>query len=96
MHGDMHEKVAEAQRLATEVTAEAVSEDGAVRVVAGPGGDVREIDLRMGAFELSGVELGELTAATVKTAAVAADAALAAAIRASLSDMFAAEREDGR
>lgn len=96
MHGDMNEKVAEAQRLATEVTAEAVSEDGAVRVVAGPGGDVREIDLRMGAFELSGVELGELTAATVKTAAVAADAALAAAIRASLSDMFASEREDDR
>jgi DNA-binding protein YbaB len=96
MHGDMHHKVAEAQRLAAETTAEAVSEDGAVRVVAGPGGEVREIDLRMSAFELSGVELGELTAATVKAATVAADAALAAAVRASLSDMFETEREEHR
>lgn len=96
MHGDMHDKIAEAQRLATEVTAEAVSEDGAVRVVARPGGDVQEIDLRLNAFDLSGVELGELTAATVKAATRAADAVLAEAIRGSLSDMFGAEREENR
>ena len=96
MQGDMNNKIAEAQRLAAEVTAEAVSEDGAVRVVSRPGGDVKEIDLRMNAFELSGVELGELTAATVKAAQSAADAVLAEAVRASLSDIFEGEREEYR
>ncbi|WP_158630296.1 YbaB/EbfC family nucleoid-associated protein [Glycomyces terrestris] len=92
----MQNRVAEAQRLAAETEAEAVSEDGAVRVVAGPGGDVRIIDLRMNAFELSGLELGELTAATVKTATDEADRQLSEAIRQSLAGLFAAEREEGQ
>lgn len=96
MHGDIHSKLAEAQRLAAEVEVEAVSENGEVRVVAGPGGDVRTIDLRMNAFELSGLELGELTAATVKTATDEADRELSEQIRRTLSDVFAAEREEGQ
>jgi len=96
MQGDMQNKIAETQRLAAEMTAEAISESGEVRVVAGAGGEVKEIDLRLSAFELSGVELGEMVAATSKAATAAADAALASAVRASLSDMFGAEREENR
>ncbi|GAA1674810.1 hypothetical protein GCM10009830_21620 [Glycomyces endophyticus] len=94
MYGDIHSKLAEAQRLAAETEAEAVSEDGAVRVVAGPGGDVRIIDLRMNAFELSGFELGEITTAAVKAATDEADRELSEAIRRTLADVFAAEREE--
>jgi hypothetical protein len=67
-----------------------------VRVVAGPGGEVKEIDLRLGAFELSGVELGELTAATVKRATADADRRLSEGIRGMLSGVFAAEQEEQR
>ncbi|WP_112141256.1 YbaB/EbfC family nucleoid-associated protein [Glycomyces dulcitolivorans] len=96
MHGDIHSKLAEAQRLAAETEVEAVSEDGSVRVVAGPGGDVRMIDLRMNAFELSGLELGEITTATVKAATDEADRELSEAIRRTLTDVFDAEREENQ
>jgi hypothetical protein len=92
----MHNKIAEVQRMAAEVRAEAVSEDGSVRVVAGPSGEVREIDLRLSAFELSGVELGEVTAATVKVATAAADRDLAERVRGLVSDVFASEKEGGQ
>jgi hypothetical protein len=50
----------------------------------------------MNAFELSGLELGELTAATVKTATDEADRELSEQIRRTLADVFAAEREEGQ
>lgn len=65
---EMQRKVQDVQRLAAEVESEAVSEDGAVRVVAGAAGNIRELDLRMTAFQLSGVELGELIVETIRTA----------------------------
>jgi DNA-binding protein YbaB len=92
----MHHRIAEVQRMAAELTAEAVSPDGAVRVVAGPAGEVKQIDQRLSAFELSGVELGEVTAAAVKTATSAADRELAARVRGLMSDVFEAEREANR
>jgi len=94
MHGDIQGRLAETQRLAAEATAEAVSENGEVRVVAGPGGEVKLIDLRIHAFELSGFEIGELTAATIKVAAAKADQALAASIRGLLGGFFEAERQE--
>lgn len=65
---DMRRKVKEIERIAVEVRGEAISEGGAVRVVAGAAESVKEIDLRMSAFELSGVELGELIVQTMKEA----------------------------
>jgi len=94
MHGDINGRIAAVQQMAAELRAEAVSEDGSVRVVAGPGGEVKEIDLRLSAFEMSGVELGELAAATVKRATADADRRLSEEIRGTLSGVFAAEREE--
>ena len=54
--------------LVEQAEAEAISEDGMVRVVAGPGGQTKEIDLRNHAFEISGVELGELIVSTMRAA----------------------------
>jgi DNA-binding protein YbaB len=56
------------KNLVEQAEAEAVSEAGMVRIVAGPGGQVKEIDLRNHAFELSGVELGELIVSTMRAA----------------------------
>jgi len=65
---DIHRQTAEIQRLATETEGEAVSESGEVRVVAGAAGSLKALDLRLSAFEMSGVELGEMIVATIKAA----------------------------
>lgn len=65
---DMQRRAQEMQRLALEAEAEVVSEDGAVRVVAGPAGNVKVLDLRLNAFNLSGVELGEVVVETINAA----------------------------
>ncbi|MFG3342551.1 YbaB/EbfC family nucleoid-associated protein [Glycomyces sp. NPDC048151] len=65
---DMQRKAGEIQRLAAEAEGEAVSEDGKVRVVAGAAGNIKVLDLRLSAFELSGVELGEVIVETIKAA----------------------------
>lgn len=65
---DMQRKAGEIQRLAAEAEGEAVSEDGAVRVVTGAGGNVKVLDLRMNAFTMSGVELGEAIVETIRAA----------------------------
>jgi DNA-binding protein YbaB len=96
MHGDINGRIAAVQQMAAELRAEAVSEDGAVRVVAGPGGEVKEIDLRLNAFEMSGLELGELTAATVKRATADADRRLSAEIRGVVGGLFGAAQEEQR
>lgn len=64
----MRQGVQQIQEMAARAEAEVVSEDGAVRVVAAPGGAMKELDLRMSAFQLSGVELGEAIVATYKQA----------------------------
>jgi DNA-binding protein YbaB len=65
---DMQRKASDIQRLAVEAQGEAVSEDGSVRVVTGAAGDLRELDLRLSAFQLSGVELGEAIVETIRAA----------------------------
>lgn len=65
---DMQRKAKAIERIALEVQGEAISDDGAVRVVAGAADSIKELDLRMSAFQLSGVELGELIVATIKDA----------------------------
>jgi DNA-binding protein YbaB len=65
---EMQRQAAEIQRLAVEAEAEAVSEDGAVRVVAGAAGNLKELDLRLNAFQMSGYELGELIVETIRAA----------------------------
>jgi len=65
---DMQRKAGEMQRLAVEAEGEAVSENGSVRVVTGAAGNVKVLDLRMSAFELSGVELGEVIVETIRAA----------------------------
>lgn len=64
----MRRKAKEIERIAVEVQSEAISEDGAVRVVAGAADSLKELDLRMSAFQLSGVELGELIVETINDA----------------------------
>ncbi|WP_030144256.1 YbaB/EbfC family nucleoid-associated protein [Glycomyces sp. NRRL B-16210] len=76
----MQRRAQEVQHLAVEAEAEAVSEDGGVRVVAGPAGDIKVLDLRLNAFELSGVELGEAIVATVNAAENKAKTELSAEI----------------
>ncbi|MQM27411.1 YbaB/EbfC family nucleoid-associated protein [Glycomyces albidus] len=65
---DMRRKAKEIERLAVELEGEAVSEDGAVRVVTGAAGNIKELDLRMSAYQMSGVELGELIVETIRAA----------------------------
>ena len=90
----MRSKVADIQRLATETEAEAVSADGEVRVVAGVSGVVKEIDLRMKAFELSGVELGEVIAETIKSATTKADQELSQQVNSIMGDFMGNETEE--
>lgn len=92
----MRNKVAEVQRLATEMEAETVSEDGEVRVVAGASGVVKEIDLRMKAFQLSGVELGEVIAATIKSATAKADQELSEQVNGIMGDLVETQQQEER
>jgi DNA-binding protein YbaB len=71
---DMRRKAKEIERLAAELEGEAVSEDGAVRVVTGAAGNVKVLDLRMSAYQMSGVELGELIVETIRAAGSKAQA----------------------
>lgn len=96
MPDDMQSRVAEVQRLATETEAEAVSEYGEVRVVAGPSGVIKEIDLRMKAFQLSGVELGEEIVKTIKSATTKADQELSQQVDRIMNDLFESDEEEGR
>lgn len=91
---DMAAKVAEVQRVAAEAEAEAVSENGAVRVVAGPAGQIKLLDLQLSAFDMSGVELGELLVQTIHAATRNADAAMEAAVNSIFGEVFAGLGED--
>ncbi|HEU5127813.1 MAG TPA: YbaB/EbfC family nucleoid-associated protein [Glycomyces sp.] len=68
------------QRLVAEAEAEVTSENSAVRIVAGPGGQIKEIDLRLEAFGMSGVELGEMIVETLNAAHAEVERELAATI----------------
>lgn len=94
--GDMQGRVREVQRLAAETTGEAVSEGGEVRVVAGTGGSIVELDLRMSAFQLSGVELGEIIVETVKAADAKVSEELSAAVSALMGGVLPEETEGGQ
>ena len=65
---DMQQRARQVQQMAAQAEAEAVSENGAVRVVAAPGGRPKELDLRQNAFQMSGVELGEMIVETMRAA----------------------------
>lgn len=93
----MQARTREIERLAAEARGESVSEHGEVRVVAASGGRIAELDLRMSAFELSGVELGEAVVSTLRAAQDQLDAQLTSAVQAamgSLGDLD--EEEEGR
>lgn len=92
----MQSKIARVQRLALEAEAEAVSEDGAVRVVAGSGGQVKELDLRLKAFDLSGVELGALIVETIRAATQQVERELSAEVNQVMASMTANEEETPR
>lgn len=68
------------QRLVAAAEAEVTSENSAVRIVAGPGGQIKEIDLRLEAFGMSGVELGEMIVETLNAAHAKVERELAATI----------------
>jgi DNA-binding protein YbaB len=93
----MQARTREIERIAAEARGESVSEGGEVRVVASAGGRIAELDLRMSAFELSGVELGEIIVSTFRAAEDQLDAQLTSAIQATMGSLadLAAE-EDGR
>lgn len=82
---DIRQRTLDIQQSVAEASAEAVSEGGEVRVVAGAGGALKEVDLRLSAFELSGVELGELLVETIR----AADRRLSADLEARIRDLMA-------
>ncbi|THV34382.1 YbaB/EbfC family nucleoid-associated protein [Glycomyces buryatensis] len=69
-------------RLVEEAEAEAVAQTGEVRVVARSAGRIKELDLRSSAFQLSGLELGELIVETIRTANSRLQQDLSAAIAA--------------
>jgi DNA-binding protein YbaB len=69
---DMRRKAKAIEKVAVEVQGEAISEDGAVRVVAGAADSIKELDLRMSAFQL-----GELIVTTIKDANAKVQAELA-------------------
>lgn len=77
---DMRRRAKEVERIAVEARAEAVSEDGSVRVVVGAGGNIGEIDLQFSAFQMSGVELGEAIVETIRAAESRVQTELAAEI----------------
>ena len=85
---DIAAKSARLQQTITELEAEAVSEGGAVRVTAGAGGNVREIDLRWQAFDLEAAELGPIVAETVRAAEQAANAKVQSAVGSILGDQI--------
>ncbi|GAB3234581.1 hypothetical protein GCM10027447_31860 [Glycomyces halotolerans] len=91
---EMQGKAQELQRLAMEVEAEAVSENSAVRVLAGPGGRVKELDLRPNAFQMSGLELGEMIAETVRAAGKQVEAEMNTAVNRILGPQFVGLADD--
>lgn len=93
---DMQSKVARVQRLALEAEAEAVAEDGTVRVVAGPGGQVKELDLRLKAFQLSGAELGPVIVETMKAAMQQVERELSAEVNQIMGSMVTNDEESSR
>lgn len=93
--GDMQDRVREVQRLAGETTGEAVSEGGEVRVVAAPGGGIVELDLRMSAFELSGLELGEIIVETLKAADAKVSESLSAAVSSIMGGVLPDDEPEG-
>lgn len=93
---EIQRRVAEVQRLATETEAEAVSEDGEVRVVAGSSGVVKEIDLRLKAFQISGVELGEVIVQTIRSATGKADRELSEQVAGVMEGAFDGPGEERR
>ncbi|MDA1363028.1 YbaB/EbfC family nucleoid-associated protein [Glycomyces luteolus] len=93
----MQARTREIERMAAEARGEAVSEHGEVRVVAAAGGRIEELDLRMSAFELSGLELGELIVSTLRSAESQLDAQLTSAIQAAMGSLGAfTTEEEGR
>ncbi|MBO3735588.1 YbaB/EbfC family nucleoid-associated protein [Glycomyces niveus] len=91
----MQARTREIERMAAEARGEAVSENGEVRIVAKAGGRIEELDLRLSAFELSGVELGELIVSTLRTAEDQLDAQLTSAIQAAMGSLGAFTEEEG-
>jgi DNA-binding protein YbaB len=92
---DMRRKVKEIERIAAEAEAEAVSEGGAVRVVVGAADSIKAIDLRLSAFEYSGVELGEMIVATIREANQKVQADLAERVGAIMGLPVSPEAFDG-
>lgn len=93
--GDMQDRVREVQRLAAEATGEAVSEGGEVRVVAGTGGSIVELDLRMSAFQISGLELGEMIVETIRAADAKVGDALSASVNALMGGVLPDDEPEG-
>lgn len=82
------DKSARLQQAITEIEAEVVAEGGAVRVIAGAGGQIHKIDLGLQVFELSAAELGPIVAETVRAAERAVDSKAQEAARAILGGQF--------
>jgi DNA-binding protein YbaB len=91
----MQARTREIERIAAEARGESVSERGEVRVVVGGGGRIHELDLRMSAFELSGVELGEVIVSALRAAEDQLEAQLTSAVQATMGSFAFTEEEPG-
>lgn len=77
---DFRYKVEEIQRLASQAEAEVTSDDHAVRIVAGPGGRIIDLELTQRAFAMSGAELGRKIVETLQQARTKVETELSSSI----------------
>lgn len=70
----MTDQAARLQQSIIEIEAEIVAEDGAVKVIAGAGGQVRKIDLGWQALQLSAAELGQIVTEALRASEQAVEA----------------------
>ncbi|MEV3934605.1 YbaB/EbfC family nucleoid-associated protein [Glycomyces sp. NPDC049804] len=85
---DLADRSARLQRAITEIEADVVAEDGAIRVIVGAGGRIRKIDLGLQAFEFSAAELGPIVAETIRAAERSVDVKAQEIVRSMLGEQF--------
>jgi DNA-binding protein YbaB len=76
------------QQAITEIEVEVMAEDGAVKVIAGAGGQVRKIDLGWHALQLSASELGPIVTKALRAAEQAVEAKMQSAVKDIIGQQF--------
>lgn len=85
---DIADKSVRLQQAIAEIEAEVVAEDGAVKVIAGAGGQFRKIDLGWQALQLSAAELGPIITEALRAAEQAVETKTRATVGEFLGEQF--------